>query len=147
MSIDVNKETVRELFEAMDNGNYSELRAMLAPNFVCRLAGNVVARLAGNDDAMDSVAFLDLLKMLETSFADSRHIIESQVAEGEEVVTRIVWTAIHVAEFNGIAASHNPVTVEAMATDRVINGKIVEHWGLSDLMTLMMQIGEEPSRA
>lgn len=139
MRTETNKQTVRQFFENMDKGDGGNWQALLAPDFV--------AHFAGNDHAMTAQEFAGTARMFATSFANGRHIIESQVAEGDIVETRLIWTALHVADFNGIPASHKPVKIAAVSLDRFVNGKIGEHRALVDVMSLMTQIGAIPLAA
>ena len=47
----------------------------------------------------------------------------------------------------GVPATGNRVEFEVMDISRFENGKGVEHWGISDAMGLMAQIGAFPSGA
>ena len=47
----------------------------------------------------------------------------------------------------GVAASGNRVEFDVIDIGRFENGKGVEHWGVSDAMALMAQIGAIPSGA
>jgi steroid delta-isomerase-like uncharacterized protein len=137
MSTDTNKQTARKFFESVDNGDASASQALLTADFV--------AHVAGNEHAMNAQEFLAMGRAFTTSFANSRHIIESQVAEGDCVETRLVWTGVHVGDFNGIPASQKPVKIEAVSRDRFVGGKIAEHRALIDAMALMIQIGAIPA--
>ena len=139
MSTEANKLTARRMFESVDRGDYDTSHAQLTPDFA--------AHMAGNDHAMNSDEFEGMARMFTTSFANSRHIIESQLAEGDWVVTRLTWTGLHVGDFNGIPASRRPVRIEAVAHDRFVNGKIAEHRTIIDVMGLMTQIGALPAAA
>jgi steroid delta-isomerase-like uncharacterized protein len=139
MSTETNKQIVRKLFENMDKGDSGTWQALLAPDFA--------AHVAGNDRAMTAQEFAGMAGMFATSFANGRHIIESQVAEGDRVETRLIWTALHVAQFNGVPASHKPVRIAAVSLDRFVDGKIAEHRALVDVMSLMTQIGAIPLAA
>ncbi len=139
MSTETNKQTVRKMFESMDKGASSTWHALLAPSFT--------AQLSGNEHAMNAEQFKGMERMFSTSFANGRHIIENQVAEGDCVETRLVWTALHVADFNGIPASGKPVKIAAVTFDRLANGQIVEHRAVVDVMSLMTQIGAIPAAA
>lgn len=139
MSTESNKQTVRKMFEGMDKGDGNAWHPLLAPNFT--------AQFAGNGPDMNAEQFKGMVGMFAASFANGRHIIENQVAEGDCVETRILWTALHAADFNGIPASRKPVKIAAVAFDRVANGKIAEHRAVVDVMSLMTQIGAIPAAA
>ena len=137
MSTDTNKRIASRFFEHVDDGDVDACQTLLTEDFV--------AHLAGNERPMNAQEFLGLGRALTNAFANSRHVIESQVAEGDCVETRLTWTGVHVAEFNAITASHKPVKVAAVSFDRFVDGKIAEHRALIDMMSLMTQIGAVPA--
>ena len=139
MSTEANKWTARKMFESVDKGDYDTSRAQLTPDFV--------AHMAGNERAMNADEFEGMARMFTASFANSRHIIESQLAEDDWVVTRLIWTGLHVGDFSGIPASQKPVRIDAVAHDRFVNGRIAEHRTIIDVMGLMTQIGALPAAA
>lgn len=102
----------------------------------------------------DDVVFNDvkgfkqqLARMLaiRRAFPDHRLTIEDQIAEGDRVVTRVLFHGTHQGEFRGIAATGRRVTYSGIAIDRIANGKVVEMWHLANLPALLEQIGASPS--
>jgi predicted ester cyclase len=75
-------------------------------------------------------------------------IVESQVgkviAEGDLVFVEFSCRAMHRGTFLGIAATGKTVSFYGMYVDRVRDGKVVEHWGLQDMMGLVGQLGGTP---
>lgn len=96
---------------------------------------------------MTAEQFEAMVRSITSAFSNGRHTIESQVAEGDRVATRLTWTAVHTGEFNGVPASNRPVRIAGDAFDRFENGKIVEHHAQFDAMGLMVQIGAIPMAA
>lgn len=78
-------------------------------------------------------------------FSDFKHVVEDQVAEGEKVATRITGSGRHVGQFLNIPASHAMVTMSGIAIHRVVNGKLLEHWGQVDAIALLTQMGAIPA--
>jgi steroid delta-isomerase-like uncharacterized protein len=137
MMTDTNKQNARKFFESLDNGDVGACQALLTADFV--------AHFAGNERAMNTEEFLGFGRALTSSFAHSRHTIESQVAEGDCVETRLIWSGMHVADFNGIVASQRSIKVAAVTLHRFVGDKIAEHRAIIDIMTLMIQIGAIPT--
>lgn len=135
MSTETNKQKARAFLESADDLDFGTWRAAVAADFVASANGG---------EPMNVDQFEGMVRGLMTAFSNGRHIIESQVAEGDRVATRLTWTAMHVAEFNGVPASHRPVRISGDAFDRIENGKIVEHHAQFDAMGLMVQIGAIP---
>jgi len=61
------------------------------------------------------------------------------------VWARARLTGTHQGEFMGVPATGSRVEFQVIDIARFENGKGVEHWGVSDAMSLMMQIGAIPS--
>lgn len=53
----------------------------------------------------------------------------------------VVICGTHTGEFLGIAATGRTIEIETVDVLRVVNGKITEHWGVADLLKMMMQLG------
>ena len=78
-------------------------------------------------------------------FADFKHVVDDQIAEGDKVVTRITGSGRHIGTFLGIPATNKVVTMSGIAIHRVVNGKLVEHWGQVDAVALLTQMGAMPA--
>lgn len=74
-----------------------------------------------------------------------RHEIPLQVAEGDFVVSVIVGRGVHAGELLGIPATGNEVETEGIAVHRIADGKIVEHWQVSDVARVLQQVGALPA--
>ena len=137
MNTETNKQKARAALESVDKLDFDAWRSAMAPGVTVR----------ANGDVMNREQFEGMCRGLMQAFSNGRHIIESQVAEGDWVATRLTWTAMHVGEFNGVAPSNRPIRITGAAFDRFENGKIVEHLAQFDAMSLMIQIGGLPAAA
>ena len=61
------------------------------------------------------------------------------------MVSRITWTGTHKSDFMGLPATGKRVNFSEIHVQRVVNGKIVEHWGVADRVTLLQQLGAIPA--
>jgi steroid delta-isomerase-like uncharacterized protein len=84
--------------------------------------------------------FKEQIILYRTAFPDLRIVTEDMIAEGDKVVTR--WTAhgTHQGELRGLAPTGKQVTVKGIAIDRIVDGKIVEHWDVFDQLGMMQQL-------
>jgi len=64
--------------------------------------------------------------------------------DGDKVWARAVLSGRHEGEFMGVQPTGHRVEFEVIDIARFENGKGVEHWGVSDAMSLMHQIGAIP---
>lgn len=81
---------------------------------------------------------------MHAGFPDLQCRVEDMTADGDKVWARAVLSGTHEGEFMGVAPTGNRVEFEVIDISRFENGKGVEHWGISDAMSLMRQIGAIP---
>ncbi len=75
-----------------------------------------------------------------TAFPDIKIEIVQQVAEGDLIATYITSKGTHSGRFYGIPATGKHISTSVIRIDRVQDGKIAEHWSVSDASGLMQQI-------
>lgn len=85
-----------------------------------------------------------VIAMLFAAFPDLWWTVEEQIAEGDKVVSRFIWSGIHKGHFMGIPPTGNQVTVKGVVIDRVVEGKFVESRILMDNLGMMQQLGVIP---
>jgi steroid delta-isomerase-like uncharacterized protein len=81
------------------------------------------------------------LEMTHAAFPDFRVEIEQLLAEGDTVVIRSRFLGTHEGEFMGIPATGREMDMAVIDILRVADDKIVEHWGITDTMAMMEQLG------
>jgi predicted ester cyclase len=130
-SVEENKALVRRFFEEVYNlGNLDVADELLAPNFAWKLPG----KDASIEDYKQWVA-----NQLAAS-SDLHFSIEEQVAEGGNVITRLIGSGTHdQEEFGGFAPSRVRITIEAIIIHRVVEGKIVEERNKADFSPFWQQ--------
>jgi predicted ester cyclase len=83
--------------------------------------------------------------MLRNAFPDFKATIDDIVAESDKVVIRMTWSGTHKGEFMGIPATGKRVSFGVIDIMRIAGGKLVEHWGQTDTMGMMQQLGAIPA--
>jgi len=81
------------------------------------------------------------------AFPDFRATILDQIAEGDKVVTRKVFTGTHEGPFQGLEPTGRAVEIHVIDIVRVADGRIVEHWNCVDRLGLLAQLGAVPEMA
>ena len=81
---------------------------------------------------------------LVAAFGEMEFTVNSQIAEGDMVVTLWTLKAVHKGTFIGMAPAGKRIVLTGIGIDRVKGDKVVEHWGMQDLMGLAGQIGSTP---
>jgi len=88
----------------------------------------------------------DVLRAMRAAFPDLHWSVEEQLADGDRVLTRFVWTGTHRGAFLGLPATDRRVSVWGMVIDRLVEGRIKDTRILIDTLGLMTQLGALPPR-
>lgn len=137
MSTEENKALSRQWREEFDKGNWTVLDEFIAPN--------VVMHFAGSPEPLNREAMKQMLKMFYSAFPDMHHTFDDQIAEGDKVVLRLTFRGTHQGEFQGIPPTGKEIAITAIVVDRIVDGKMVEHWSNMDNLSLMQQLGVIPT--
>ena len=136
-SIEENKAMTRRIFEVFNTGNLALADELIATNVVDHQAPpGIEPGLAG---------FKQIVTMFRTAFPDIQMTIEDIIAEGDKVVTRSTMRGTHQGEFMGIPPTGKQFTATAIDIVRFAGGKGVEHWGNSDDLGMLQQLGVIPT--
>ena len=88
------------------------------------------------------------MRAIREAFPDLHVAPQDVIASGDRVVARIRLTGTQRGEFAGIPPTNKPVDVETIDIVRFEGGRIAEHWGITDQLRMMQQLGvipEEPA--
>lgn len=81
-----------------------------------------------------------LYKVLRTAFPDFHAEVHWQLADRDLVTTYKTYRGTHRGEFLGLPPTSRQVQFEALDVIRVRHGKLAEHWGVANLLSLMQQL-------
>jgi steroid delta-isomerase-like uncharacterized protein len=81
---------------------------------------------------------------IRRAFPDLHYTIDDVIATGENVVIRTTMTGTHEGDLFGIPPTHRKVKVMQIQIERIKDGRIVEHWRVTDELSLMRQLGVVP---
>jgi steroid delta-isomerase-like uncharacterized protein len=85
--------------------------------------------------------------MLRTAFPDLSLDVHDVIAEGDRVAVLYTLHGTHDGELMGIPASGQRVSSDGMVFARFRDGRIIERWGVQDMLTLLQQIGAPATAA
>jgi steroid delta-isomerase-like uncharacterized protein len=120
----------RFLEEVVNTGAVDRLSEFLAPEYVAPLLG-----IAGIDQAREH------LLTFRRCYPDMVATVEGQVAEGDIVATWYITRATHLGSFPGLPATGKKITLRAVNVQRLRDGRIVEHWGGSNSLEVLLELG------
>lgn len=134
-----NKAIVRRFYEEFANqGILSVAEELVAPDFVDH-------NPPGPDFAPGLEGLKQVFTMFRSAFPDMILTVEDQIAEGDKVVTRLTSRGTHKGELMGVPPTGKTITIGLIDIFRVEGGQLAEHWGESDTMGMMQQLGVVPS--
>ncbi len=94
----------------------------------------------------DKAGFVAWLTMMRNAFPDLSMDVAVMASDGDEVWAQAVMRGTHQGEFMGIPASGRSLEVPVMDRIRFRDGTVVEHWGISDSLGMMQQLGVVPEQ-
>lgn len=133
-----NTTTTRKTYELINAGNLDGFGDLLADDFVEH------EELSGF--APTKQGTLEWFQALLTAFPDMRMDVEDLVASGDKAVARVTATATHRGDFMGVPATGKSMTMQLIDIMKFDDaGRLSEHWGVADMLTLMQQLGVVPA--
>ena len=98
-----------------------------------------------DNDAMPGMApgrqgMIDMMGMFVGAFPDLNVAVDHWVAAGDLVAGVMTTKGTQTGEFMGMPASGKKFSVREIHMVRVANGKMAEHWGLANEMSMMQQL-------
>jgi predicted ester cyclase len=133
MSTEENKVTVRRFYEEVINQKHlAVLEELMGDHYV------------SHDLPSEPAALKSFIGGFHSAFPDGHVTIDQMIAEGDTVAIRLTFRGTHTGDFQGIAPTGKAVTVPAMDMYRLVEGKVVEHWGGPNQLSLLQQLGVVP---
>jgi predicted ester cyclase len=122
--------------EVINGGKLAIMDELYAPSYVNHAAP---FGLAG-----DLAGLKELFAMFARAFPDQHITADELFAVGDLVVGRWTLRATHRGPFAGVQATGRRIVMTGIDIERVVAGRIVEHWGGEDMLGLLQQIGAVP---
>jgi steroid delta-isomerase-like uncharacterized protein len=136
-TLEANKDVYRRMVEEVVNtGNLDLVDELFDPAYVDHSAP------PGAPGGLEGVKAV--FGMFRAGFPDVRFSVDDMVAQGDVVATLVHGEGTHNGTFMGIPPSGKHAKWRSVGFFRVKDGKIVEHWGIPDLLGLLIQIGVIP---
>lgn len=128
---------MRDTYDLINAGDIDGFVALIADDFVEH------EELPGLPATKEGVRQFFL--GFRAAFPDLRMAIEDVITNGDKSVARVRATGTHQGDFMGVAPTGRAVDFQVIDIMRFDDaGLVCEHWGLSDTMTMMQQLGLVP---
>lgn len=125
----------RAIDEGWNRGSLEAIDELFDPDFVEHQVGIG----PGRDGVKGSI------RALRTAFPDLHLTFDDVAAVGDVVWARLSATGTHTGPFMGTPGTGRPMRVDVIDVARVVDGRLVEHWGVADRLSVAQQIGLVPS--
>ena len=129
--------TIRRLYDLINAGDID--------GFGCQLADDFAEREDMPDFPPNKAGTIRFFRMLIAAFPDLCMVPEDVIASGDKAVARVRMTGTHKGPFMGMEATGKRIDVKLIDITRFgDNGLACEHWGVSDQLTMLQQLGAIP---
>jgi predicted ester cyclase len=130
-----NIELARKLIKILDTSDYDAMKMIFAEDF------NLY--WGSSNEPISLKDFIPLHKMFYSAFPDYTHTIEDIFVSENVIVLRILLTATHKNEFQGIHPTHNKIAYKSIQILEIHEGRVKSAYVIEDEMTMMEQLGME----
>ena len=118
--------------EVWSRGNLDVIDELYSPEYV--------AHWTGGEDT-DREGIKKMINEARDAFPDMTEVVVHIVAEGDIVVTHFISSGTFTGKMNGLKPTGKKMSRPEIAVHRIVDGKIVEQWTVSDQLTVMKQLG------
>jgi predicted ester cyclase len=132
-----NKQLVRRFYEEIDKGNLSVIDELVAENYLDHNPPPFPGLSTGREGVKQAFEIF-------WEATPGHHHIEDQIAEGDQVVTRLTSYGKHEGDLPGAPRTGNDLKMTSITIHRIANGKLVEKWSEKDMIGFLKQIGLMP---
>ena len=138
MSAEESKATIRRYLDVFEQGNNLDiLDELLAPDYINHTP-------ATPDLPTGPEGVKGVVTMFRSAMPDLRVIVQDMIAEGDKVATRYTLEGTHRGELFGVPPTGQRLSIKSISVERVLEGKIREHWRVTDSLDMMQQLGVVP---
>ena len=133
-----NEQLARRYFEEVWNrGDVAVLDELLAPDYVNHTPSTP-------DPPPGPDGLKPIVLAMRRAFPDLHYEIKDVIATADAVVVRVVMTGTHRGDLFGLAPTGCRVEVDQINIEHIRDGRIVEHWRVTDELKLMRQLTSTP---
>jgi steroid delta-isomerase-like uncharacterized protein len=133
MAQDENLAALGKLAEAVSSGNLAGLDQVFAPN--------VIDHDPAPDQAPGPDGYKRFFSGLRDAFPDLVVTVDHLLQTETDIAIAYTLRGTHKGKFAGIAPTGRPITARGMQIARFEDGKIVERWGSSDELGILLKLG------
>ena len=121
-----------DAFNARDNRREAEVRTA---DYIAHTPDSI------GTETLDSDGWVQFLGEFVQGFPDLHLEVQGTSADEHMVAQRIRFTGTHTGDFRGLPPTNRTVHFSGIEINRMVDGKVAEHWFQLDAVTLFQQLG------
>jgi steroid delta-isomerase-like uncharacterized protein len=129
---------MRRYLGVFEQGNIEHLDELLAPDYINH--SPATPDLPTGPEGVKAV-----VTMFRSAMPDLRVVVEDMIAEGDKVATRYTLEGTHESELFGVPPTGQQLSIKSITVEQVSDGKIRDHWRVTDELGMMQQLGVIPA--
>ena len=130
-----NQQLIRDYFnEVWNKGNLDLLDDLLCPDYL-----NHSSSIP--DSPPGPAGLKPIVTAMRMAFPDLHYAIQDLIITEDKVVARVKMTGTHTGDFFGIPPTNKSISVNQINIEYIENGRITEHWRITDENAMMSQLG------
>jgi predicted ester cyclase len=126
----------RAMTEVFGQGRLEAVEQYFSPDFQEHEEG------PGKDRGREGLK--DIVRTVRGAFPDLEVNVEAISQDGDQTWARVTFSGTNTGQLMGHPPTGRKATWTAIDQCRYANGKLAEHWGVVDLLSMMQQIGMIP---
>src|SRR5215203_3984231 len=129
-----NKAIMRRFWDVWEQGNIDLLDELLSPDYINH-------NLAAPDLPTGPEGVKAVVSMFRSAMPDPKVVVEDMIADGDKVATRYALEGTHEGQLFGVPPTGKRLSIKSMTVERVSEGKVRDHWRVTDNLEMMQQLG------
>ena len=126
--------------EILSAGNIDAIDELVTDDVVDHEEG-----LPGQPEGKEGIRFF--ANAMREAFSDLKATVGTSLESGDLAAAEVTITGKHTGEFMGVPATDKSFEIKTIDIIRLEGEKCAEHWGVTDNMSLMQQLGAVPAAA
>ena len=139
MPAEESRTIVRRYLDVYERGNVDLLDELLSPDYVNH--SPATPDLPTGPEGVKAV-----VSMFRSAMPDLALVIEDTIAESDKVAVRYTLEGTHEGELFSVPPTGRRLSIKSITVERVLGGRIREHWRITDSLDMMQQLGVIPAQ-
>jgi len=124
--------------EAWNKGNLDVVDEIFAPEYHAHSSDPAY-------DVYGPEGHKEFIATFRQAFPDVTVTFHHLLSENDLILAHMSWSGTHTGPYMGLQPSGKRISVQVMGINRFSGDKVVEAWGVVDMLGMMQQLGVVPA--